>query len=148
MESAAILNTENEAIAKTILYEVRASGNKTEQQNDERKIIQGNITIYYEDVENNCCRLTKVSGGYKYLPSSGPYIITSQRVSYGMTGVGTGWVDVQNTRYPTSSSFSYNTNFTDAVNLDSAIGFGASYRIDIRQPQYGDEWYLFINNEL
>lgn len=148
MEPTTILNSNNKLTAETVLYEVRASGNKTEQQNDERQIIKGSITIFYEDAGNNCSRLTKVSGGYTYYPSGGPFTVTSQRVSYGMVGYGTGFVDVQNTQYPKGSTFSYNTNFTDAVNVDSATAFGGSYRINLKQPQSGDEWFLFINNEL
>lgn len=148
MEPATILDSNNEMTAKTVLYEMKASGSTTQYENDDYEVLQGHITIYYQDAGNGLSLLTRVTGGYTHLPG-GPFTVTGQQVSYGMTGIGYGKiVEVADTKYPTGSSFSYNTNFTSAVQIESALAFGASYKINLKHPVGGNTWEFFMVNDL
>ncbi len=149
------INQQKDLNAKTVLFEARASGgSKTDYDTDKYNIVQGTLTIYYEQDSSYSpalTRLTKVSGSNKIVGNSSGMIFTGQKVSYGMFGTGSAAV-VDESRERTLSSqaasFSFNTGFTGAIALGGTYNIGATYEISLKYPAYNESWKLTVESKL
>lgn len=126
------------------------NGSKTEDGYDSTTSVRGYVTIYYNTTTIDgllyYC-LTEVTGGYEILDST--VQITSQSVTYGMTGISqqSGSIQKSNTYKPTSSSWSVSTGYTDYVYPTGYGTIGANYTINLKRGS-ANNWSCTIMNHL
>jgi len=127
------------------------TGNKNASGSDSTGSVTIRSSIYY-NVKTTTAGvkyyvLTKVSGGYSNLNSG--VQITSQTVTYRESGPGesgSGSVTYPiTTKYPTGSTFSYNTGYTKYVVLGSMTNFGCNYTVTLKR---GSTWSYSLGNNL
>ncbi len=110
-------------------------GSKYEYGYDpETSSVMGYVTIYYSVepyLSAEVYTLTRVTGGYTLYEAG--VQVTSQTLSYGEYGVGTnGFVNTSIIKNPATSSWSYNTGFTDGVIASGTYNLGAVYTLNLK----------------
>jgi hypothetical protein len=126
------------------------SGNKYKDLYDGTSSVLGYTTIYYSTTpypETDVYTLTKVTGGYAIL-DAGTRVV-SQLLAYGEFGIGISGllVNPSNIKIPTTSSWSYNTNYLEGVLPGGSWNIGSTYTMTL-QHGTSSKWSLQIVNQL
>ena len=126
-----IASTENAS-----LKSVQTRASYTDEQWDSTTSVYFSMTVNYNKNSSNYICLSQVSGNYSIRQSG--ISVTNQSVSYVQTSPYLG-VDDHGIQYPTSSSFSYNTNFSNYIPDNvSTMAFGATWKATISRG--GSSW--------
>lgn len=153
-----VCSTGNETVvANTYVYDLpdpeevtrATTGNTNVNATDASSSIKGRLTIYYTYIYNadglEFRRLTKVTGGYTIVDNA--FSVASQRVEaiqFGVSPSG-GTSESCGPFYPSSSSWSYNTGFSDSVSLSFDHQFGAKYLLTVKRQS---SWTFEVRNFL
>lgn len=123
-----------------------SSGHKYEEAWDGAYAVRAYSTLYYSTQAyngNTMYCLTKVTGGYSRITGVS---VSSQTVAYGMSGVGvSGAVNLSGRKYPTGTTFAYNTGFNKFVTTASSSYIGCTYTLVIKRGTGSYNFSLYNN---
>lgn len=121
----------------------------TKRTYDSTVSVQGYCTIYY--YEKDVSGMTyycfvRTSGGYSIIDSS--VRVASQEVIYGQNGILQPRYQEVSEKYPTSSSWSYDTGYTDYVFLTEWNNLGVTYNMTLQRTSGSSQWSYQLMNQI